>query len=91
MNIYALEGHRVKVYTDEKGKITNGYESDKETVKKYLEIDKEYEVEYTIVHQSSTAVYLKGFKYSFNSVMFEDVDIQTEEQDEMHDDYSFYN
>lgn len=70
MNIHAEKGHRVKVTEITKN---NGREDDKEKVKNILEIDKPYTVDRTIVHQSSTDVYLVGFPdICFNSVNFSD-------------------
>lgn len=66
MNIYAKENDKVICKTH-----SAGYTNDVE--KKHLEIGKQYTVERTIVHQSSTEVFLKEFPgISFNSVFFED-------------------
>ena len=69
MNIYALEGHKVRCVT-----LKAGYKYQQEIVKKYLELGKEYTVEKTKVEGWSTSVWLKEFpNIRFNSVFFEDV------------------
>jgi hypothetical protein len=69
MNIYATHGHRVRCAT-----LTAGYESDRQDAIKYLVIGNEYTVDYTMVHNWSTDVFLVEFpNISFNSVFFEDV------------------
>jgi len=66
MNIYSEHGTKVTV-TKQTAK--NGYESDSEYVKKYLEIGKVYTVDCTDVGNSETAVYLIEFpNIPFNSV-----------------------
>lgn len=70
MNIWAKRGHKVLVT---KLSARNGYDSDSEKVKEHLEIGVIYEVDHTVVHQSSTDVYLVGFDdVRFNSVNFID-------------------
>lgn len=87
MNIYALKGHKVKCCT-----LSAGYNYHQEIAEKYLEIDKEYTVEKTIVDSWYTDVYLKEFPdIKFNSVFFEDVNPQDESMDEKHPDYFRYN
>jgi hypothetical protein len=87
MNIYAIEGHRVKCDT-----FDAGYEYDRERAREYLEIGKEYTIDYTVVDSWSTDVYLKEFpNIVFNSVFFEDVVEQSDEDDEQHSDWSRYN
>lgn len=89
MNIYALPGHKVKITAET---IKNGYELDQELVKKYLELEKEYEIDHTNISGFHTSVYLKEFpNISFNSVSFEDVIEQSEEDNELHPDYIKYN
>lgn len=89
MNIYAIEGHKVKVTEDT---INNGYKYDKEKVKRLCELNKEYTVSRTEVHSSSTKVYLKEFPgVSFNSVNFEDAVEQSKEDDRQHDNWDHYN
>jgi hypothetical protein len=89
MNIWAISGHKVKV-TEET--IQNGRSYDQENIIKYLEPYKEYEVDFTDVHGSSTDVYLKGFPdIYFNSVNFIDVNIQPEESNKEHKDWKRYN
>ncbi len=87
MNIYALEGHKVKVYT-----FDAGYDYDKNVAIEHLELNKDYTVDYTIVHSWSTEVFLKEIpKISFNSVFFEDVTEQSEEENMKHSDWAYYN
>ena len=89
MNIYALEGHKVKVTEDT---MNNGNNCDKNKIKKLCELNKEYTINFTNVGSWSTAVYLKEFPgESFNSVNFEDVIEQSEEDDKLHDDWNYYN
>lgn len=89
MNIYATSGHKVKV-TEETA--TWGYDSDEEIVAKYLEVEKEYTVDFTDVGGSHTSVYLKEFpNISFNSVNFVDVIELTEEDEQEHPQYHMYN
>ena len=87
MNIYAIEGHKVRCYT-----FNAGYDYDKQKAEKYLELGKEYTIDYTIVDSCSTDVYLKEFpNIKFNSVFFEDVVEQSEEDDKNHPMWSWYN
>lgn len=87
MNIYALEGHKVRCIT-----FSAGYDYDKEMAKKHLELNKEYTVDYTSVDGYSTDVHLKEFpNIKFNSVFFEDVVEQSEEDDKNHPMWSWYN
>lgn len=87
MNIYALNGHKVKCSTFEAG-----YDFEIQIVKKYLKIGAIYTVSRTDVHSSSTTVYLHEFpNISFNSVFFEDAIEQSEEDDKKHPDYFMYN
>jgi hypothetical protein len=89
MNIWALEGHKVKVTNKT---INSGYKHDSEQVKKLCEIDKIYTVEHTEVHSCSTFVCLKEFPgVLFNSVNFEDAVEQSEEDDMRHEDWWIYN
>lgn len=56
------------------GEVWNGYESDKEWVKKHLKIGEIYHVEGTEVHDWNTIVYLKEFPgIPFNSVNLKEV------------------
>jgi hypothetical protein len=92
MNIYAVEGHKVKVATNELREIVNGYDYDKNKVKENLSVDKEYTVLYTIVDRSRTEVRLKEIpKVYFNSVSFIDAVDQSYDDDKTHQDYSTYN
>lgn len=87
MNIYALNGHKVKLVT-----FSAGYEHEQETAQKHLELGKEYTVEKTVVHNWSTDVYLQEVPgIRFNSVFFIDVAPQPDEATKNHPDYPFYN
>jgi hypothetical protein len=87
MNIYALDGFRVRCYT-----LDAGYDYDKEIANRYLDINDEYTVDYTEVDGYRTEVYLKEFEgIPFNSVFFEDIDKQSDEDDMEHPDYHRYN
>jgi len=89
MNIYALPGTKVMV-TEETKK--HGHERDQENIEKYLEIGKEYTVDHTVIHNWNTNVFLKEFPgVIFNSVNFEDVTLQTKEDNKLHPDYNRYN
>lgn len=69
MNIYAEYGDKVIAKH-----LDNGWDYDKKRAKKYLEQDKEYTIDCTDVHSSSTEVFLVEIPdVSFNSVHFEDV------------------
>ncbi len=86
MNIYALNGHKVKCST-----FQAGHDFQKEEVKKHLKIGDTYTIERTVVHSSSTSVVLQEFpNISFNSVFFEDAIEQSEERDKEHPDYFRY-
>lgn len=86
MNIYAVKGYKV-IYT---GK--NGYDLDLKHANEYLEIGKEYTVDYTMVSGSYTSVYLVEVpNTSFNSVHFKEVYEQSIELTESHPDYKKYN
>lgn len=94
MNIYALKGHKVR-FTGQ-----GGYPLENEFANKHLVVGDIYEVDHTDVGQSSTSVYLIGLertglngeKYpqSWNSVMFEDVEPQSPEDDKKHSDYKMW-
>jgi hypothetical protein len=87
MNIYAINGHKVVCST-----FDAGYDHDKEVVRKHLEIGKVYTIDYTIIDSWSTDVYLVEFpNVKFNSVFFEDVDEQSNENTKSHPDYLRYN
>ena len=87
MNIFAIEGHKVKCST-----FDAGYDYDKEKAKKHLTLEQEYTIDYTIVDNWSTDVYLKEFpNVRFNSVFFEDAIEQSEEDDKNHPDWRRYN
>lgn len=95
MNIYALKGHKVR-FTG-----IGGYDSENEFARKHLEVGENYVVDHTDVGQSSTTVYLVGIEriatngqkvlQPFNSVMFEDVAPQSEENDKKHDHWKMWN
>lgn len=87
MNIYALKGHKVRCIS-----LEGPYEYQTERAQKYLELGKEYTVESTEVHSSSTDVILQEIpNIEFNSTCFEDVIKQSKEDDRKHPDYSKYN
>lgn len=87
MNIFAMEGHKVKCST-----LNTGYESDQEKAKRYLTVGNTYTIDHTFVNNWSTEVYLKEFPLiCFNSIFFEDVDKQTTEKTKLHPDYQRYN
>ena len=89
MNIWAIEGHKVKVTENT---INCGYDYQKEKIKELCELNKEYTVNRTEVNSCSTVVYLKEFPGErFNSVNFEDAVEQSEEDDRQHDDWNCYN
>jgi hypothetical protein len=70
MNIYAKEGHKV-IVTEQSAR--NGYQSDRDLVKKHLIINQVYTVEETFVYEWRTEVALQEFpEITFNSVSFED-------------------
>ena len=93
MNIWALKGHKV-IFNG-----TGGYESQLENAKRLLEIGKEYTVESTDVHSSSTDVILQEItatwttsrRITFNSVHFDDVTPQSQELNEQHHQWAWYN
>ena len=86
MNIYALSGHKIKLAT-----LEAGHDWQKLNVEKHLVLGQIYTVDYTIVHNSSTEVYLKEVpNISFNSVFFEDVKKQFKYDDRKHPHYFYY-
>jgi hypothetical protein len=87
MNIYALEGHKVKYST-----FNAGYIGEREIVKKHLILGDEYTIEDTYVHNSYTDVFLKEIpNVRFNSVFFEDIDEQSDKDNMKHPDWVKYN
>lgn len=89
MNIYANKGYKVVV---KESFLDSEYNYDREKIKKYLEVGKIYYVDYTVVHSSSTDVYLCGFpNVRFNSSSFKGISKQTKEIDRLHDDWYRYN
>lgn len=72
MNIYATEGTEVK-YTGE-----GGYKADQDYANKYLTLGETYTVDYTIVHDWYTDVYLKEVRgmVCFNSALFEQTNLK---------------
>ncbi len=86
MNIYALEGFKVRCATLEAGS-----EYQRKHHSKLLEVGKEYTVERTEVHSLMTDVFLKEFPGEvFNSVFFEDVVEQSKEDSRLHPDWRKY-
>lgn len=86
MEIYALEGHKVKCVT-----MTAGYKHDQEIAKQHLLLNEIYTVDHTDVHNSLTDVYLKEIpEVRFNSVFFDDVEPQSQTDNEKHSDYWRY-
>lgn len=96
MNIYALKGHKVR-FTGE-----GGYATQNEYARKHLEIGGVYEVDHTQVFGWTTDVYLVGLERTapdiqenvlqdWNSVMFEDVEPQSPEDDRKHPQHREYN
>ncbi len=69
------------VIVDENGEPRNGYISDQDRVKKYLDPTKIYTIEKIVIHNWSTDVYLKevtdtfatGRRVYFNSVCLKEV------------------
>ncbi len=81
MNIYALKGHKVKAIAE----CSDYYCSQKDT---NLTIEAVYTVKKTTVCKSYTCVDLEEFEgVSFNSILFEDIDSQTQEDDKKHPDW----
>lgn len=88
MDIYAPEGHRVKVVTATLG---NGQEWQRKLVNKHLKLNKEYTIQRTHVSSSSTNVFLKEVEgIMFNSVNFVDVCILSESIKQEHPDWIRY-
>tara|TARA_R110000803_G_scaffold3218_2_gene10966 strand:+ start:3194 stop:3496 length:303 start_codon:yes stop_codon:yes gene_type:complete len=70
MDINSKKGDKVRVTRES---IKNGYSGVRRHAMKHLEVGKEYTIEYTIVYESVTDVYIKEIpKEVFNSVSFED-------------------
>ncbi len=87
MNIYALQGHKVKV-TEKSA--TAGYPDQSKRAKKL--IGKVYTVAYTNVGGSHTSVYLEEFpSEAYDTVNFVDAEQQSERNDREHPDYATYN
>jgi len=87
MNIYALKGYKLAC-----SNLTNGYKHHQDIARKHLTIGNIYTVEKTEVDSSHTTVYLKEIpNTAFNSVFFEDISEQSEDEDKKHPDYSKYN
>lgn len=69
MNIYAEEGTKVKFSYP-----NNGWSNDGKFAQRYIQVGEVYTVDFTVVHQSITDVYLKEVpNVSFNSVLFSEV------------------
>lgn len=76
MDINSKPGSKVKV-TKETSK--HGYNYDKEQVKKYLKINKEYTIDFIDIHNWSSEVFLVEFPgISFNTVNFVNAEHTTE-------------
>ncbi len=87
MNIYALRGHKVRLINT-----SSGYYYQTERAEKYLKVGEVYTVDYTEVHSESTDVVLQEVPgVEFNSTCFEDVELQTEEDNRKHQDYARWN
>lgn len=99
MNIYALPGHKVKVTAET---IQNGTDWDREQALKYLTVEQVYTVDFTLVSNYHTDVFLKEFpdnldlqnarlnRISFDSCQFVDALYQSEESNMKHPDYPKY-
>ncbi len=69
MNIHAQTGDKVICST-----FDAGYPLEQEHAKKHLVIGQQYTVDYTVIHDWSTDVYLQELpEIRFNSVFFEDI------------------
>lgn len=69
MNIYSEPGARIKYSFPE-----NGRDFDQKKAQRYLKVNGVYTVLKTVVHQSSTEVYLEeAYGVAFNSVNFSNV------------------
>lgn len=87
MNIWTLPGKKI-IFKPE----YNGSDLDRNYADNFLEIGKEYTVLKTRVGNFYTGVNLTDFpKLRFNSVLFVNVDNQTEEEDKTHPDWKIYN
>lgn len=87
MEIFAIKGHKVKCST-----LSAGYEFHQELAKKHLTIGDTYTVDYTNVDSWHTDVFLEEIpNVKFNSVFFEDVESQSDEDTKTHPDYRRYN
>ncbi len=88
MNGYAQRGHKVKLKKDG---LSMGLEGDKSHAKKNLTHGIIYTVESTRVSSSWAKVVLQEFpNNSFNTVHFEDVSFQSEEENIKHPDWLYY-
>ena len=87
MNIYALEGHKVRV-----SNLSGGYEYHQKVANQHLKVGNEYTVERTEVDSWHTDVFLKEIpNVAFNSVFFENVEEQGKDLNEKHPDYKRFN
>jgi len=75
MNIWAQHGHVVKLIKEVPG----------------LMKGKQYTVDFTMVRDFSTQVYLIGMEKPINSVKFEDVTVMSAEDEKKHPDWRKYN
>jgi len=88
MNIYAMEGYKVKV---SEHVFSNHYTDVHDLVATWvLERDKEYEVEYTVVTMSHSWVKLKGIETKYNTIHFTEVEPQADEITYTHPDWIRY-
>jgi len=86
MNIYANEGFKVRVAT-----LKGGYPIHQELAEEHLEVGKEYTIDSTSVSGFHTDVRLEEIpNVNFNSVFFEDVEGQSND-DESHPDWMLFN
>ncbi|MDA9325854.1 hypothetical protein N9Q69_01345 [bacterium] len=87
MNIYALKGHKVKL---SKNGFNMGFEVDKDEAKSFLSHGIIYTVDCTNVSNSSSVVILHEFpNKTFNTVHFEDVSFQSEDEKIKHPDWLY--
>lgn len=87
MNIYALGGHKVRCVA-----LEAGLESDRRIARSLLKLGEIYTVRHTDVQSFRTDVSLVEIAElaMFNSLHFEDVTEQSQEDDEKHEDYKYY-
>lgn len=87
MNIYALDGHKIKCHN-----MNAGYDHEQEKAREHLKIGNQYTVLNTNVGSWRTKVFLKEIpNIAFNSCFFVDVEKQSEEKDRLHPDWHRFN